>query len=107
MMKVKILPDISIPVHMYVNNELFTHVTADTFGDMIDRFMGYEAAKFYREMLADSEEYCTEECDRLYDTQEHYRSVIREALDILDKVEVKKAYEKTFDHAYSILHLET
>ncbi len=101
----KTLSDVSLPVHFYVGNELFTHVTADTFGDMIDRFMGYEAAEFYRELLAETSKTCAE-CDAVYKTQEHYQRVISEALEILDDVEVKKAFETKFKKAYDKLYSE-
>ena len=59
----------------------------------------------YRELIADTNEACTE-CDEVYRTQEHYQRVISEALEILDDVEVKKASEIKFKEAYDKLYSE-
>lgn len=39
--------------HLYVNGELFVHVTPETFSDMISRYMGNDAKDYFDELIAD------------------------------------------------------
>lgn len=44
--------------HLYVNGELFVHVTPDTFSDLVSRYMGSEAKAYFDDLIADLIQRC-------------------------------------------------
>lgn len=91
---------------LYIGEEFFAGVTPDSFADLIKRFMGDEAAAYYHDLISPNDRCCTE-CDEVYKTQEHYQDVIREALEILENVEPRKAWAASLNRAISLLHAES
>ena len=65
----------------------------EQFARLLDEKLGCDAAEYFRAALEDQREilmdemrkaplnFCTGECDRVYDTQRHYQDVLRDILD--------------------------
>jgi hypothetical protein len=65
------------------------------FARLLDEKLGYEAAEYFRAALEDQRgilmdemakeplNFCTGECDRVYEAQRHYQDVLRDVLDDL------------------------
>ena len=92
--------------NLYVGKEFFAGVTPESFAELIKRFMGDEAAAYYLDLISPNDRVCIE-CDEVYKTQEHYQDVIRDALEILETVEPKKAWATSLKRAISLLHAES
>lgn len=76
-----------MPTVLMIQGEPETIHNDEQFARMLDERLGYEAAEYFRDAVADrrddSENQCDGECDVVYEMQENYENILR---DIRDEV---------------------
>lgn len=84
-----------MPAVLMIQGKPETVFDNEQFARLLDEKLGYEAAEYFRIALEDQRgtlmdemekeplNFCTGECDRVYETQRHYQDVFRDVLDDL------------------------
>lgn len=67
----------------------------EQFARMLDEKLGSDAADFFRDALHDANtnpdiQLCPGECDKLYETQEHWERVVQDACDEMSSWDIRK-----------------
>ena len=84
-----------MPTVLMIQGKPETIFDNEQFARLLDEKLGYEAAEYFRDALEDQRvilmdemekkplNFCTGECDRVYEAQRHYQDVLRDVLDDL------------------------
>ncbi len=75
-----------MPHVLTVQGKLETIFDDEQFARMLDERLGYDAGEYFRDALKEAKqnpdvETCCGECDRVYEMQEHWENVVRDACD--------------------------
>lgn len=87
-------------IKLTIHGELFFLEGEEDFGELIERYMGREAAEAFETMLNND---CCGECDEVYRVGEHFERVIQGAVDELELVEPKAKHAKRMEIALKSL----
>lgn len=84
-----------MPAVLMIQGKPETVFDNEQFARLLDEKLGYDAAEYFRGTLEDQRtilmdemekeplNFCTGECDRVYETQRHYQDMLRDVLDNL------------------------
>lgn len=65
------------------------------FARMLDEKLGYDAAEYFRDAVREANlnpdvQVCSGECDKVYETQEHWQRIVQDACDEMGSWAIRK-----------------